>query len=303
MNTFACIMTGEMNRSMKKFINLIGEGNNGKSLFLELHQLILEKFAGSVSNRVIVEQKNKSGHDAELFGLADKWMMSLSETDGKSSYDEVRLKQITGYDLVPLRDAGGNSKSMIEQRFRAVPVCSTNEVCHFKSPAFMNRLMCFAFNFRFPQDKEFASKVVSMPDHFFTHLAKYAYTYYANGSTFPIAKEVEMETNRIKKEQDPLLLWLDNPEIIEMEDGKPVRTKEDIKEHRIQKEKMYSSYKQFCETNNHKALGTTSFHRDFQKLLKVSTSKVMVAMYNGEEKQKECYTNFRIPDGFDINQI
>lgn len=300
--TFACIMTGEMNLSMKKFINLIGEGNNGKSLFLELIQKILEKFCGSVGNRVIVEQKNKSGHDAELFGLADKWMMSLSETDAKSSYDEVRLKQITGGDPVPLRDAGGNSKSMIEVRFKAVPVCSTNEVCKFKSPAFMNRLMCFAFHFRFAQDTKFRDELLSRVDEFFSFLCGYAQQYYHNKQTFPIAEEVVSYTNAIKKEQDPLLLWLDNPEILEKDEkGKPVRG-EDIYEHRIPKEKMYGAYKQFCEQNNHKALGTTSFHKDFQKHFKVSTSKVMVAVYE-TEKQKECYTGFRIPDGFDINSL
>ena len=300
--TFACMMTGEMNRSMKKFINLIGEGNNGKSLFLELIQKIMEKFSGSVGNRVIVEQKNKSGHDAELFGLADKWMMSLSETDAKSSYDEVRLKQITGYDPVPLRDAGGNSKSMIEIRFKAVPVCSTNEVCKFKSPAFMNRLMCFAFHFRFAQDPKFAEELTSKIDEFFSFFCGYAKEYYDAGQTFIIAPEVVSYTNAIKKEQDPLLLWLDNPEILEKDEkGKIVRG-EDVKEHRIPKEKMYGAYKQFCEMNNHKALGTTSFHKDFQKLFKVSTSKVLVSVYE-TEKQKECYTGFRLPDGFDLNQL
>lgn len=302
-NTFACIMTGEMNRSMKKFVNLIGEGNNGKSLFLELIQKILECFSGSVGNRVIVEQKNKSGHDAELFGLADKWMMSLSETDAKSSYDEVRLKQITGYDLVPLRDAGGNSKSMIHVRFKAVPVCSTNEVCHFKSPAFMNRLMCFAFHFKFDQNPKFAEEVISKTDEFFSFLCGYANEYYKSGQTFKIAEEVNNYTDTIKKEQDPLLLWLDNPEIMEKgNDGKLIRG-DDVVEHRIAKEKMYGSYKQHCEINNYKSVGSTTFHRDFQKLLKVSTSKVMVKTYNGEEKQKECYTGFRIPQGVDLNEL
>ena len=298
--TFACILTGEMNRSMKKFINLIGEGNNGKSLFLELMQTILEDFSGSVGNRVIVEQKNKSGHDAELFGLANKWMMSLSETDAKSSYDEVRLKQITGHDLVPLRDAGGNSKSMIQVRFKAVPVCSTNEVCHFKSPAFMNRLMCFAFHFRFTQDQKIADEVISKADEFFSYLCGYANDYYKNGQTFHIADEVVSYTNIIKKEQDPFLLWLDNPRIMELDlNGKPVRG-EDLTEHRISKDRMYYAYKLFCDSHNHPFVGPTSFHRDFQKMFEVSTTKVMVETNQGELKQKECYVGFRIlEDGCD----
>lgn len=300
--SFACILTGEMNLSMKKFINLIGEGNNGKSLFLMIIQMILEEFSGSVSNRVIVEQKHKSGHDAELFGLANKWMMCLSETDSKTSYDEVRLKQITGYDAVPLRDAGGNSKSMIQVRFKAVPVCSTNEVCQFKSPAFYNRLMCFAFHFKFEQKPLFVEKAISKIDDFFSFLCQYAKEFYDSGKTFHIAEEVVKYTNSIKKAQDPLLLWLDNCEILEKDEKGLFIRGDDEYNNRIPKEKMFHIYKQYCENNNYQFLGTTTFHKEFQKIFKITTSKVLVKVFDGE-KQKECYTGFRIPIGIDLNEF
>ncbi len=300
-STFACIMTGEMNQSMKKFVNLVGEkGDNGKSLFIELHQSILESFSGSVSNRVIVEQKNKSGHDAELFGLVDKWMMSLSETSQNASYDEVRLKQLTGYDAIPLRDAGGNSKSMIEVKFRAVPVAGTNEICKFKTTAFMNRLMCFAFVNIFKVDTTFRTKVISMMDEFFSHLCNYAFQFYKNGRTFPIAKEVQVETNRIKKEQDPILLWLDSQEMFEVENGH-ISHQDDKENHRITKEKMYESYRLFCDEDEHKSLGKTNFHKMFQQTFKLSTSKVNVKINNaGDKKQIDCYTGFIIKENFNM---
>jgi phage/plasmid-associated DNA primase len=296
-STFACIMTGEMNRSMKKFINLIGEsGNNGKSLFLELHQKMLESFAGSVQNRVIVEQKNKSGHDAELFGLVDKWMMCLSETSKNASYDEVRLKQITGYDAVPLRDAGGNSKSMIEVKFRAVPVAATNQMCQFKTTAFMNRLMCFPFVNVFTQDSSFADKIIEMTDHFFSHLCLYANQYYNNNKTFNICNEVISKTNEIKKENEPILLWVENQEMFEYKNGVVLRIDEkeipekDRPNYRIPKDIIYNSYRVYCESNNKQPEGSTTFHKDFQNKFKLKTSKQNVYINNNKDiKQKDCY--------------
>lgn len=296
-STFACIMTGEMNRSMKKFVNLIGKsGNNGKSIFLELHQKILESFAGSVSNRVIVEQKNKSGHDAELFGLVDKWMMCLSETTEKASYDEVKLKQITGYDAVPLRDAGGNSKSMIEIKFKAVPVAATNEMCQFKTTAFMNRLMCFPFINVFKQDSAFSSKILDMVDDFFSHLCLYANQYYKNGNTFHISKEVISKTNEIKKENDPILSWVEDQDMFEYKDGVITRIDEknilesERPNYRIPKDTIYNSYRLFCESNNKPSVGSDTFHKNFQNTFKLKTSKTNVYINNIKDvKQKDCY--------------
>lgn len=250
-------MTGENN--LKKFVNLIGNGDNGKSVFIELHQEIFNGFSTQGNKRTFISQKSQSNHDAEIMGLINSRFVSLTELKKKEAFNEELIKAISGGDTQKVRGCG--QKDTIEVLFSCVLWIATNELAKFENEQFKNRLLCVDFANKFEKNPSYVEKLKGMYDDFFTHLCLSAKKYYENGRSITFCPEIEDYTNKMKNSQNSFLNWLASQDIFEKnEEGEEI-DRDLIREH----------YYQFCRDNEVSKI--TNFYKAFEEHFKVEPSR------------------------------
>lgn len=211
--SIAYTMTGENN--LKKFINLIGERDGGKSSFLSLHQKILGNFSDASNRKIFVKSKNESCHDTEYFSLIGKRMCSVSETENGQKVNEQLVKSVSGKDMISIRKAGSDTN--ISLKFFTVLWLATNNPLLGADEAFMSRLMCYNFCNIFAKDESVVNKNENeLIDHFFTIICRYAKSYYENNKSFVIPDEVSNYTKYICDRQDTIKLWIETDKSYEI---------------------------------------------------------------------------------------
>lgn len=258
-SAFAYVLSGEAN--LKLFINLIGSlGDNGKSVFLQLHSDVLGCFAGPGNRRVFEEQINKAVHDSEMFGIIGKSMLTLSETSDKSRYNEEILKSMTGGDATNIRAAA--SPDSVNVIFSCVPVLVTNSMCQLSDPVFKDRLFCVDFCNQFKRDGAKKNEILSKTDEFFTHLVKYCVEFFKTGS-FDICDEIKAFTKSVKEDNFPFRKWSE-----EQDSFMVSNTGEGVP-----KEEVLFSYQQYCKFNNFKALGRTLAYERIEAFFNVKPAR------------------------------
>ena len=246
-------MTGENN--LKKFVNLIGNGDNGKSVFIELHQEIFNGFSTQGNKRTFISQKSQSNHDAEIMGLINSRFVSLTELKKKEAFNEELIKAISGGDTQNVRGCG--SKDTIKVLFSCVLWIATNELAKFENEQFKNRLLCVDFANKFEKNPKYVEALKEMYDDFFTHLCLSAKRYYENGRSITFCPEIEDYTNKMKNSQNSFLNWLTSQDVFENnEDGDEI-DRDLIREH----------YSQFCRDNE--VAKITNFYKAFEEHFKV----------------------------------
>ena len=257
----AYTLTGENN--LKRFINLIGNGNNGKSVFVELHQSImgLNIFSVTGNKRVFIQQQHSSNHDSEAISLIGSRMVVVTELKKKEAFNEEFLKSITGGDYISLRNCG--VKEVINVMFQCIPWFATNEVPNFESEAFKNRLLCFNFSNKFENNPAKVDELRSHLDHFFSFLCSYAKTFYDNGRTINYSSETLIYTESIKTSKDVFLNWTSEQDFFEMGE------KTDF----VIKEEIYSSFVEFYKLHNKEGLGKNTFFKRFEEYFKLDKAK------------------------------
>ena len=289
--TIGCIFTGEMNKSAKKFPNFIGRaGNNGKSVFLNFLEEMLGDFIGTASNRVFEKQKNASNHDAEMFSLIGKWLITLSENNKDEFYNEERIKQITGDDYVDIRDCGKGREGVLKIKFRCVPLLISNEACNLSGGcAFKNRLLCFNFNNVFEVNGSFFNKLKEDIDYYFSIICKYAKErFYDKGKTFLVCKEVEKYTREIIIAKDPFERWRSSL------NEKYIKGDINNKYHRVPADKIYQHYMDFCQEEEiNKPLGRITFYKDFERVSKMKKVKKDYFKDGEETRTLQLYEGFK----------
>jgi len=244
----AYLLTGENN--LKKFINLIGTADGGKSCFLELLLLILGEFGGMANERLFVAQKTKSCHDSEMFNLIGKRLSCLTETKEDQQYNEDLIKKISGGDPVNIRGAGEKDTSDI--RFDSVLLLATNNVCQFDDHAFKTRLLCFNFCNTFVKDPSIPEKLKADVDCYFTLLTEYAKKYYESNRQVVITEEVDKYTKSIIGKQDTVAVWCTESLTFEQGEG-----------YFLKRDGLYEEYEAYWRGNKRKYLGKNNFYKDF----------------------------------------
>lgn len=84
------------------FFFCFGSGGNGKSVFLETIAAILGDYSAPAPIEMFTAAKHK-GHSTDVAGLKGLRFVTASETEAGRSFDEARLKLLTGGDTVSAR--------------------------------------------------------------------------------------------------------------------------------------------------------------------------------------------------------
>ena len=254
-------MTGENN--LKKFVNLIGNGDNGKSVFIELHQEIFTGFSTQGNKRTFISQKSQSNHDAEIMGLINSRFVSLTELKKREAFNEELIKAISGGDTQKVRGCG--QKDTIEVLFSCVLWIATNELAKFENEQFKNRLLCVDFANKFEKNTKYVEELKEMYDDFFTHLCLSAQKYYDNKRSITFCPEIEDYTNKMKDSQNSFLNWINQQDVFEHKMDN--ETGEELN-----REELRDDYSRYCKDND-----VTKF-ANFYKLFETH--------FNVEVKQK-----------------
>jgi P4 family phage/plasmid primase-like protien len=88
-------LTGDTSES--KLFMLVGDGNNGKSVFLSTLKQILGDYASTAAFATFDEDR-KSNNSNDVAALKGRRMVVISESNSERRLDEERVKQLTGFE-------------------------------------------------------------------------------------------------------------------------------------------------------------------------------------------------------------
>ena len=186
-----------------------GDGNNGKSLFINLLKHIYSKFGSSVDKKVMISSDIGSNLTTELEILENIRVGFLSETKDEDKFNDELIKRLTGGDDISVRSL-----------FKSHRVMKTNVsllLCTNHFPTFdkteksmLQRIMPIPFLNSFEINEEFKNKIETMYDDIFTYIIKYGMI----TTKFERCKIMQDCLNEQKSEFDTFIIYFNENYII-----------------------------------------------------------------------------------------
>jgi len=238
---------------------LIGSGSNGKTTLLEVLHAITGNY-GVVAPFTTFERNRGSTQTNDIASLVGKRFVTASEPNQGATFDESRIKSLTGGDTQ-------SARFLYQENFEFSPVCKiwfgVNHLPRVKddSIGFWRRVRKIDFKVRF-WDPDHPEKPEGAKEKDFTLLGKLldqkagvlnwivdgAQMWFEEGLVVP--KSVAESTEQYQKDSDPL-----RPFILD-------RCEEDP-DSKIGVNELYRAYTQYTEANAYKSfdkLSTSRFH-------------------------------------------
>jgi P4 family phage/plasmid primase-like protien len=261
--------------SIKLLIFLIGEGDNGKSAYMNLIKKVYQNAICTDASKTVTKGRGNSCLDTELVMLVGKRVATLSELQKEDSLNISFVKKITGNDRNIMIRPSANSQQIeviIDPKFY-IP---TNELPDIpqKDKALLNRFGCFNFCNTFEKSKTKELEILSKRDDLFTYLCILASELTQQKFAFEMCDEMRAYTEQIKSSIDTVKGFVN--ERIEFTENK-----EDF----IKASDLYERYVSYCGSSDDiepkNILSQTAFGTKFTKDFK----------FNSKEKKRECKIN------------
>lgn len=184
----AIYISGDM--SDKSYAIFIGDGDNGKSTFIDILSNMLGPYFHAPSAGVLFNTNNNSSnsHTSHLNNMGTKRLTVFSEPSTKHQIDVGAIKQLTGSDRINIRKLGQEetSSGFINRSHIIITTNTIPKVDKFDEPL-KNRTRMIPFNAKFsseikemyvndngityyPKDPEFIESIKNKPDILFTYL-------------------------------------------------------------------------------------------------------------------------------------
>ncbi len=262
---------------LRKAVMFIGEGGNGKTITLQLIEHLLGH--GNVAGWTLQELETNQYAKANLY---QKYANIAGDLPGKRLQDTGIFKQLTGRDHIT-----GDvkyAKRPIEFVNFAKLLFSTNNVpaTPDDTEAFFDRWVLIEFPYKFvenPTGENEKKKDPKILDKITTEKAKSAFLNRAirglkrlreNGE-FSFEKDTSQVRKQYERLSQPIKAFADDF-LIQDEDNF------------IPKDRVYNSYREYCEENELPVKSKSVFSRKLSKHIKVSNSQHRI---DGERKR--CY--------------
>lgn len=186
-----------------------GDGNNGKSLFINLLKHIYNKFGSSVDKKVMISTDIFSNLTTELEILENIRVGFLSETKDEDKFNDELIKKLTGGDDISVRSLFKSHRVM---KTNVTLVLCTNHFPLFDKTekSMLQRIIPIPFLNSFDIDEKFKNKIESMYDDFFTYIIKYGII----STKFEKCKIMQECLDEQKSEFDSFLLYFNEKYII-----------------------------------------------------------------------------------------
>jgi P4 family phage/plasmid primase-like protien len=138
----------------KTFVIMTGEGDNGKSVLIEVLEKVLGDYMEKLPTSLITSgrtQSSGSTMDTEL--LRKKKYGILQETSKKDQINDGKLKELTGNDTFQSRAHYG-AFSKVEATAKIALICNKLPSIGSDDPAIWNRVRVLPFESRFPKNND-----------------------------------------------------------------------------------------------------------------------------------------------------
>lgn len=273
------IFTGETN--IKKFFNILGDGDNGKSLYMSvLKKMLGSEFSKPGGKKIFFKTKTESTHTSELYAIRKSRLCYVSEVDKDAFYNEEMIKKISGGDDHEVRNCGSNITLNI--RMNCALMILTNTPGKFSTePAFLNRLCFFDFSNKFGENADYADMLMSKSNDIFTFLChELKKGYYDNNRKIVFCDEVTIANKRVADSINTVVEFLENGIEYIIDDSYNSTSKE-----------IYDEYKHFCKGKIKwdDILLSKDFMTEFEKITKLKFRRKAITTPEGEIKRKHGY--------------
>lgn len=136
----------------KIFLTMTGEGDNGKSVAIELIQQTLGKYCIKFPTALITGKRTQSSSATpELARIHGIRFGTLQEPDGKDVINVGILKELTGNDGISVRGLFQDQKD-ITPMLKIALICNTLPRLSSQDPAHWNRIRVLPFEAKFPKN-------------------------------------------------------------------------------------------------------------------------------------------------------
>lgn len=262
--------------SIQKAFVLLGEGNNGKSTFLQLLTKLLGKH--NVSSVSLQELENNRFAAASLYG---KLANIYADLPSKILRNTSKFKMLTGGDIIT---AEQKFKNPFKFYNHAKIIFSTNELprTHDDTAAFFRRWILIDFPNRFEDDKADTHilEKIATPEELsgFLNWALKGLARLLKNGKFSTTETTEEVRRHYIMASDPIHAFVD---YCLMQDTEGV----------IPKELIYATFVGYCNNKKLPVASKQVFSRDLPKFIAVSEQRPKIG-----ERQERCYSGIKLTE-------
>ena len=226
------------NNTLKKVVFYLGEGNNGKSVYMNLNSSI-NKSMVKAPERAFIKKSNQSLLQSELECLVKKRATIINEPDEGDVLNENTIKQISGNDRdIEIRAKADSGYST--RRFICKISVVLNMMMIFKCKKGMtDRALVIDFPNRFTKNPEKEKEIVELKNHYFSHLIDLLKEMYENEFNITFCQQMIDSTNREKTAQDSIKQFIDEQ----------IEFTENISD-TMSSDRFHELYRDFCTRND-----------------------------------------------------
>lgn len=261
------IFTGYNN--VKKFIIFSNEeGNNGKSVFIELLNNLLGFMSSPSPDKVFTTHKfdGSSSHQAHMFPLVNKRLVYMVEPNQNQKINIDLIKKITGDDKeFEIRRCGGRDSENVFIECKLIMVA--NEIPKFDDQnAFNERILNIDFANKFEKNLKKKDEILSYKNDFFSYFCNYAHKFIENNYTINFVEQMISSSNKVINDNDTIVDFISNN--YELTNNKKDRVKTTC---------LWENYKYYSKEMNNKITEKSKFYKALEK--KYNLQKVSKTHY------------------------
>jgi hypothetical protein len=224
--------------TLKKVVYYLGEGNNGKSVYMNLNSSI-NKSMVKAPERAFIKKGNQSLLQSELECLIKKRAAIINEPDEGDVLNENTIKQISGNDRdIEIRaraDSGYTTRRFICK----ISVVLNEMIIHKCKKGMSDRTLVIDFPNKFQKNPEKEREIKELKNHYFSYLIDLLKEMYENDFNITFCHQMIDSTNREKTAQDSIKQFIDEQ----------IEFTENIDD-QISGEHFNELYRNFCHRND-----------------------------------------------------
>lgn len=247
-------LTGHTREQVFPFFT--GRGGNGKSAFISVLARILGDYYSSVPVELFQHSNgNNAKVDYQLASMVGARLITTSETKAGSRWDEQRIKQLTGEDIITARKPYGELFDF-NSRATLIVIGNFSPDLQIVTEAMVRRLRVVPWDFK-PEvpDKMLTEKLMAELPGIMNWCLEGAKEWYRNG--LQDVQGVTSETTDYIEEQDTIGRWLDSQVAFTGQGADVVTNKE-----------LYDSYVLWCRMVGFTPISGNSFRQVTPQVLR-----------------------------------
>ena len=240
------------------FYQFIGEGKNGKSLFINILEVLLGVvcITGKKKTIITTKYKNDAGGEPEICRMRSKRLITFSETGKNDLLNNESLKTLTGGDKQSARMLYSNTVS--DFKMTAKMLIATNHQLEFfeNDPAVISRCRIIPFNNEFKVDEQFKDDILENKEERLSAIFSVALVegaIHLKNKKIITPEAVIMKTQKVCNEMDTVLNFINDECDVE------------LKEATISSTKLFSCFQSYCIRNKYPSPSDKFFSKEMEK--------------------------------------